>query len=62
MVENAPQSGECRTDAVLSIYGTSEEASTSAKNLKNTLAEFGISPHLLLGENWFINAPVASEY
>jgi hypothetical protein len=61
-VERALQSGNCSSSNVLSIYGTSEEASDSAKHIKELLSEFGLTPHLLLGENWLVNDPDVALY
>jgi hypothetical protein len=61
-VERALQSGNCSSSNVLSIYANQEDANEAAKNIEKLLTEFGLTPHLLVGENWIVNDPDVAEY
>jgi hypothetical protein len=56
-VTGALQSGNCDSETVLMFFGSKEDASDRALDLKKTTKDFGFTPHLLLGENWLINSP-----
>ncbi len=53
----ALQSGNCSLTTVLSLYGSTDAASSAALSLKNLLLSYELEVHLLLGPNWIINSP-----
>jgi hypothetical protein len=61
-VEGALESGNCSSSNVLSIYSTQEEAIEVAENIERISLEFGLTPHLLVGENWLVNDPDVALY
>jgi hypothetical protein len=56
-VSGALQSGTCNSSTVLMFFGSPEDAKDRALDLKTSLKSFGLTPSLLLGENWLINSP-----
>lgn len=57
VITSALQSGDCDSSSVLSLYGSADAATSSAMITKNGMVKMGMSPHLLVGENWVINSP-----
>jgi hypothetical protein len=55
-VSAALQSGTCDSNTVLMLFGSKEEATERALEIKNTMKSFDLVPNLLLGENWLINS------
>jgi hypothetical protein len=55
-VTSALQSGDCNSETVLMLFGSSEEALERAEDLRDMSLSFGFEPNLLVGENWLINS------
>ena len=55
-VTSALQSGDCNSETVLMLFGSSEEAKERAEEIRAMYIGFGTEPNLLLGENWLINS------
>ncbi len=55
-VIGALQSGDCDSSTVLMFFGSPEDAKDRALDLKNSSKSYGLTPSLLLGENWLINS------
>jgi hypothetical protein len=55
-VSSALQSADCNSETVLMLFSSTEEAKEQAEELRNMYLGFGLSPNLLLGENWLINS------
>lgn len=53
----ALQSGNCSLSTVLSLYGSTDAASSAALALKNLLLGYELEINLLLGPNWIVNSP-----
>ena len=53
----ALQSGNCSRTTVLSLYGSTDAASSAALALKNLLLGYELEINLLLGPNWIVNSP-----
>jgi hypothetical protein len=56
-VIGSSESATCDGQTVLSVYSTSSLAIEAASSLRDLTIQFGLTPSLLLGDNWLINSP-----